>query len=253
MLTNHTRAILVQVLQAISPEAVRLLFLKHFDIDQPYLDLDDKLRITTEASAEQVRGLLIEILGDTISVRRDAPHKGVFDSRVEDLNRRLRTDGFEVVDRTLTQLAPAAGAASQISDYLESVLSQSTLDQDGAIREKLRESHDHMSCAPPDLNGSTIKARIALETIARRAASSIATTRGRTSPNDIWGAALNFLRTEGVITQDEENAISTFYKLISPGAHVPTGLTDEQWAILARTFVISSAYFLTQKHSATTP
>jgi hypothetical protein len=58
MLTNQTRAALVQVLQSVSSDAVRLLFLKHLDIDQPYYDTTRLLRVTAEATPEQMAGLL---------------------------------------------------------------------------------------------------------------------------------------------------------------------------------------------------
>jgi hypothetical protein len=150
----------------------------------------------------------------------------------------------------MTRLMPAAEPAAQISDYLERAIADSGLDTDGEVARLLRESHDDISSALPDFNGSTTKARIALETLARRSAAIVAGSRGTTAPEDRWGAALVFLRTQGVTTQDEENALAKVYTLISPGAHVPKGLTDEQWALLARTFAVSSAYFLTQKHLA---
>src|SRR6266545_833782 len=54
-------------------------------------------------------------------------------------------------------------------------------------------------------------------------------------PGDTWGAALGFLRmTARPMTVQEEQAVSAVYTLISPGAHRPVGLTDEEWARLAR-------------------
>jgi hypothetical protein len=36
--------------------------------------------------------------------------------------------------------------------------------------------------------------------------------------------------------------------LINPGAHRPTGLTDEEWASLARSFALSSTSFLLRNY-----
>ena len=94
------------------------------------------------------------------------------------------------------------------------------------------------------------KARITLETVARRAAAAIAISRGKAPPDDTWGNALAFLRSEEVVTVTEEKALASVYKLISPGAHLPRGLTDEQWALLARSFSVSGAYFLLHQYLA---
>jgi hypothetical protein len=249
MLTNQTRASLVQLLQAISPSAVRLLLLKHLDFDRQGYDTNTLLTVTAAAQPEQMAGLLIELVAGTTSIRADAPTTYVFDNRVRDLRARLRADGYEVIEDALTRLVPAAEPAAQIADHLEIALSQSGLDTDGEVRRLLRESHDDISAAPPDYNGSTTKARIALETIARRGAANLGTRHGRSPTQDSWGAALHFLKAEGVITQVEEDALAKVYTLISPGAHVPRGLTDEQWALLARTFAVSGAYFLARQIS----
>ncbi len=65
-----------------------------------------------------------------------------------------------------------------------------------------------------------------------------------------WGKALHLLRTTGVIEPQEEEILSRVYTFISPGAHVPKGITAEEWARLARTFGLSSAYFLLRKFLA---
>ena len=103
---------------------------------------------------------------------------------------------------------------------------------------------------PPDYNGSTTKVRIALETVARRAAAAVARKKGGGYPNDSWGKALQFLRSDGVIEAGEEEILARVYTFISPGAHVPKGVTAEEWARLARTFGLSSAYFLLRKYEA---
>ena len=104
---------------------------------------------------------------------------------------------------------------------------------------------------PPDYNDSTTKVRIALETTARRAATQRAAAGGAPYPADTWGNALAYLRNAGVLEVDEEQMLARVYTFISPGAHIPAGVTDEEWARLARTFALSSCYFLLKKHEAT--
>lgn len=250
MLTNQTRATLVQVLLAVSSDAVRLLLLKHFDRDLWPITTHDLLELASAAGPEQMAGLLVELLTGNTAVRADAPTKYVFDGRLVDLRARLRTDGFDVLEDALVRLIPGAEPAAKIADRLEQVLTGSDLDADGDVRRLLSESYESIAGTPPDFNGSTTKARIALETIARRAAALIAPRRGKQPPDDSWGAAIAFLRSEGVLTLPEEEALAKVYTLISPGAHVPKGLTDEQWALLARTFAVSGAYFLTHQYLA---
>ena len=249
MLTNQSRSALVSLLKALSPGAITLLLIKHLDRDLDQ-DIDTLLAYTSGVPEERMVDLLLELLTDRSSIRTDAPTKYVFDKRLEELRRCLRADGYEVIDNSLTRLNPAAESVAQISDELDRVLSNSNLDADSKVRQLLRESHENIGAVPPDFNGATTKARIALETIARRSASIIANNRTKTPPSDTWGAALSFLRAEGVIRLPEEEAIAMVYTLISPGAHIPKGLTDQQWALLARTFAISGAYFLTRQHLA---
>ena len=250
MLTNQTRATLVQVFQALSPDAVQLLLLKHLDRDLWPITTHALLELAETAGPEQMAGLLVELLTGNTAVRANAPTKYVFDGCLADLRARLRADGFEVLEDALVRLIPGAEPAAKLTDHLEQVLTSSDLDTDGEIRRLLRESYESIATTPPDLNGSTTKARIALETIARRAAATIAPRRGKQAPTDSWGAALAFLRSETVLALPEEEALAKVYTLISPGAHVPKGLTDEQWALLARTFAVSGAYFLTHQYLA---
>jgi hypothetical protein len=86
--------------------------------------------------------------------------------------------------------------------------------------------------------------------VARRAAAAAAKKKGGGYPEDSWGKALQLLRSSGVIELEEEQILSRVYTFISPGAHVPKGITAEEWARPARTFGLSSAYFLLRKFVA---
>jgi hypothetical protein len=44
--------------------------------------------------------------------------------------------------------------------------------------------------------------------------------------------------------------LARVYTFISPGAHLPKGVTDEEWARLARTFGLSSTHFVLRKFRA---
>lgn len=248
MLTNRTTATLVQLFHALSPYAVRLLFIKHLDADPNPPTIDNLFYLLSSAPPDNLTGLLVEIVGSRRTIRADAPTKYVFDDRHADLLRQLRSDGFDVVEDALVRLLPTAEPIAQISDYLEETLAGSGLEADGEITRLLRESAASLSAAEPDFNNATTKARIALETIARRSAAARATAAGRPAPEDTWGHALADLRDHGGISLAEENALASIYTLISPGAHVPRGLTDQQWALLSKSFAVSGVYFLLHQH-----
>jgi hypothetical protein len=224
--------------------------MKHCEYDIEDASTDILLRAAREAPADQMAGLLVELLSNSTAIREDAPTKYVYDARLADLRGHLRADGFEVLEDALVRLVPAAEPVAQIRDELDATLPSSDLDGDGAVRQLLRDSHLSCSRTPPDFNAGTTQARIALETLVRRSAAMVAARRGKPAPADTWGAALFFLRSEAVIEQPEEEALAKVYTLISPGAHVPKGLTTEQWALLARTFAVSGAYFVVRQHLA---
>ena len=194
MLTNQTRASLVQLLQALSEDAIFLLMLKHLDCNLMSSDVHNLLEAVSAAEPDKLAGLLVELVGGKTAIRSDAPTKHVFDGRLKDLASRLRADGYEVIEDALSRLMPAAEPVAQISDSLEKALATSPLDNDGNVRKMLKESHHALSATPPDLNGATSKARISLETVARKAASLVAVDRNTEAPTDTWGAALSFLR-----------------------------------------------------------
>ena len=250
MLTNRTAASLVQLFRALSQDAVRLLLIKHLNTDPKPFTVDHLLKIVISAKSDELTGLLIEVVGGSTAIRTDAQTKYVFDGRHADLCGHLRADGFAVVEDSLVRLLPIAEPVAQISDYLEDTLAGSGLDPDGEVTRLLRKSSTSISSAEPDFTDATTKARITLETVARRAAAAIAISRGKAPPDDTWGNALAFLRSEEVVTVTEEKALASVYKLISPGAHLPRGLTDEQWALLARSFSVSGAYFLLHQYLA---
>lgn len=149
----------------------------------------------------------------------------------------------------LVPVDAAVEEATGVRDLLADELVASGLDGDNALRGALNDAAQAFRSTPPDFNESTTKVRIVLETIARRVGPAIANRQGVAPPADTWGAALAFLRTTAMlISVQEEQTVASMYTLISPGAHRPTGLTDEEWARLARTFALSAAYFLLRKY-----
>lgn len=246
--SHQTRGTMVQVLTASSDDATRTFIYKHMGLSGSHLPRARD--IMGRATPDAIRPMLVEMLAHNKALRAGAPVKHVFDDAVAELKRWALHDGWTVEAGALVRVTPLAEEVTGIRDKLTEELAASGLDQDAAIRSALDGSSKDFVAQPPDLNGSITKARIALETIARRAAARIAATKGAPYPQDSWGRALALLKSAGVIEQAEEEIIARVYTFVSPGAHVPKGITAEEWARLARTFAVSSAYFLLRKVEA---
>ena len=60
---------------------------------------------------------------------------------------------------------------------------------------------------------------------------------------------LAYLRTSGFITGNEEQGIAGAYGFISPGAHTPVGMTEEEMVRLGRSLMASVSYFLIKRYN----
>lgn len=238
---------LVQVLHAITDDARYTLGYKHIGAEPEHFGSGQQgtRHVLEAAGPDDIASLLRELLTGTGSVRAEAPTKYVFDQRLTDLERWLLHDGWSVVDGDLRRLGAEVEDVVEVRDALLELLESSALDEDGAIRERVEESAEDLFSEHPDYNGSGTNARVALETLVRRLAANIATKTGGEAPQDRWGDALAYLRSVEVFDKDEEAAFATLYTFVSDAAHVP--LTDEEWARLARTFMLSSCYYLLKK------
>ncbi len=246
--SHQTKGVIAQVLSIVSSVAAETFLYKHLGVSQvpsvlilPTLD---------SAPSDALKAMLTELLANNAMLRATAPIKHIFDSGVKELERWVLHDGWIVDDGALLRMTPAAEEASGIRDKFLQDLQSSGLDDDSAIKTAVENSSKSFVADPPDFNDATTKVRIALETVVRRAANAIAKKRGANYPDDSWGKALQFLRSIEVIEPEEEDILARVYTFISPGAHVPKGVTAEEWARLARTFALSSAYFLFRKYAA---
>jgi len=244
--SHQTRGAIAQILTAVSTEGSETFLYKHLGISN-VLSLVSAL---ANASDNELRAMATELIVNNPLIRATAPVKWVFEAGVTDLERWVFHDGWIVEEGGLVRLTPAAEEITGVRDKLIEDLASSGIDSDGSIREALENSSKDFNAQPPDFNGSITKVRITLESIARRAAQSLAAKQQHVYEQDSWGKALQLLRSLGAIEQNEEDILARIYTFISPGTHVPKGVTEEEWARLARTFGLSSAYFLLHKYMA---
>ena len=239
--SHRTRGALAQVFDSLYPKTVSTLLYKHTGYQLETSNLD----AARELDDDLFEPIATELIVDESAICEHAPATHVFDRAVKELRRWLLHDGWTTEDRELVRLAPAAEEVTGIRDKLIEEIALSGLDGDDGIRQALDHSSDSFASDPPDYNGAITNVRIALETLARRAAEET----GEIVDN--WGRSLHVLRNAEVIDPEEEQVLTRVYKFISDGAHKPRGIGDQEWATLARTFGIGSVYFLLHKFLST--
>jgi hypothetical protein len=238
---------MAQVLATVSEDATRTFVYKHLDLLAS--QMSPIRAILRNAPPDALQSMLFDFLANNKVLYQAAPTKHVFKSAVQDLERWALHDGWAVEGGALVRLTPMAEDVTEVRDKLIEDLAGSGLDPDKAITRLIEGSSKDFVSQPPDMNGSISKVRIALETLARNAAKQMSKKKGGSYSEDSWGKALQFLRSQSVEEQ-EEKILAQVYTFISPGAHDPKGITEEEWARLARTFALSSAYFLLRKYVA---
>jgi len=102
---------------------------------------------------------------------------------------------------------------------------------------------------PPNYNACLSNVRAALQTLATEIALARQQTKGGSFQATKWGQVLDYLRTSALITQADEDLVGSVYTFISPGAHTPVGLSQEEMVRLGRGMAVSTCYFLAKLHN----
>jgi hypothetical protein len=249
-LSRQSLASVAELLGTISSDSAELLLYKHLGLRLSEVGHGamGRLAALESSSPEQVGELVSELAREASTIRVGASPKYAFDGRFREVERWLLHDGWKVEYNQLVRVGPAAEEATGVRDALLALLGSSGIDTDEGIRGGIRKAAEAFVKEPPDYNASVTHVRIALETTARRCAQARASSGGAPYPDDSWGKALQYLKIAGVLSQSEEELLARTYTFISPGAHVPIGMTDEEWARLARTFALSTCFFLLKQH-----
>lgn len=252
-LGRQTMASTAQALAALKDDQAAALMYKHLAIppDLSRASVLNHVSHLESGSHGAVIDLVKELISEKAAFRTTAPIRHHFDAQCRTLERWLSYDGWLVEQGELVRIGPAAEEASGVRDALIDQLKGGEIDPKGEIRNCIEKAGKAFVQEPPDFNASITNVRISLETIARSAASGRASKGGAPYPNDSWGNALLYLRQANVVELKEEDVLAKIYTFISPGAHVPKGLTEEEWARLARTFGLGAAYFFLRKHLST--
>ena len=246
MFSRQTIAAIAQVLTSLENSFRFALLYKHLGASREELPtkihgLIETLVFTEDAA---VLDLVKELATNSSSIRTEALTRYVFDERFEDLEKWLLYDGWRIDERRLIRVGPAVTDAAEVQDDLLDLIASLKLDQDGEVRRLISDAANDFVASPPDFNGSNTKVRIALETLVKRIAIELGGSGALGTGRNKWGVALSILRTHSLIDVQTEQTIAGVYTLISPAAHIPVGIDDEEWARLTRTFAVSICYYV---------
>lgn len=177
-------------------------------------------------------------------------HVDAYNQRWKDLILCLELDGYRAENDRLIPIDPSVHeVAADVEDDLSRELSNSQLTETESIKQALSNAMEAFRRVPPDYNACLGNSRVALESLAK----AIALKRRDTHPGNFdetaWGQVITYLRTSGFLTTKEEAGLTGVYSFISPGAHSPLGLGDEEMARLGLTFALSMCYFLIKLHN----
>jgi hypothetical protein len=161
----------------------------------------------------------------------------------------LLLDGYAIMDDRLVQTDPSIAGAAPVEDDLIQALQTCGVPQAKEIIEKINLSADSFRATPPDYNATLTNARVALETLAADIAVDVPGDQSSYNPKK-WGEVIAFLRKCGEFSEEEEKGLAGVYRFLSPGAHRPVYISEDQMTRLGRSFALNMCWFLLQNHIA---
>ncbi|WP_211250501.1 hypothetical protein [Simplicispira psychrophila] len=196
--------------------------------------------------------VLAEVVATKGDLRARVNPKYRFDERMHDLTQCLLLDGYIVKDTKLVQIDPSIVDAAPLEDDLIVTLQNSRAPRAQEIIVKIGDSAQAFRATPPDYKSALVNARVALETLAADVAADVASRAQvpATYNPSKWGEVLAFLRTSGEVTPEEEKGLAGVFGFLSPGAHRPVGIPEDQMTRLGRSFALNMCWFLLKNHLA---
>lgn len=249
MIGSRARHSLAQFLELQEPVVSILMFSKY---GVPHLSLSPGqllyglLNIVRGLDDRALMLVLAEIVATQGDLRSRVNPKYRFDERLHDLTQCLLLDGYSVQNAKLVQIDPSIEDAAPLEDDLIIALQNSGAPRATEIVAKIADSAQAFRATPPDYNAALVNARVALETLAADVAADIASSMTPAPAYNPakWGEVLAFLRSSGEITLEEEKGLAGVSGLLSPGAHRPVGIPEDQMTRLGRSFALNMCWFL---------
>lgn len=255
MIGSRTRYSFAQFLELQEP-IISIALLGKYGVEHfstvPARLLPDLLDILRGLDDHTIMLALSEAIATSGDLRSRVNPKYRFDERLHDLSQCLRLDGYVIQEKQLIRADPSISDATSIDDDLIAALQTCGAPRAQDIIAKINDSTAAYRAATPDYNASLVNARVALETLAADVAQDVAASQ--TTPASYnaskWGEVLSFLRTSGEITVEEESGLAGVFRFLSPGAHRPVGLPEDQMARLGRSFALNMCWFLLKNRLA---
>ena len=250
MLSWRTKISLGQFLGLQTIMSLNTLLLKNgFPIPATGLSAYEVESVLLNAPEEQLSSLMGEILRTQGTLRYEVSPRYRFDERFDDLKRCLLLDGMRIDGRELIAIEPTIDGTVPLEDDLVRELKKSGLPDREEIARMLNNSAEAFRKIPSDYNGCLSNARVALQTLATNISKHRQATHAGSFDESKWGQVLAYLRTSGLISDQEEHGLSGVFTFVSPGAHSPIGLDEGEMTRLGRSLVVSMSYFLIKRHN----
>ena len=240
ILNLRTKISLSQLLDKCNYLQINILFEKHL----LSCDCNNIIDIKDVLTTEDIISLIQEVVLTKRELRNRVSPRYEFDDRWGDFEKCLLLDGYKINENnTISSIEPNVDGIVAMEDDLISEIEKSCLSKKVAIIKKIKESEEAFKRTTPDYDGCLSKARIAIETIVRNK------VEDETGTNKSWGKSLSVLKTNGFITQNEENALSSIYTLVSDGSHKPLGFTDAEYSRYGRNLIMTTCYYIIKKQN----
>jgi hypothetical protein len=248
MFSRRTLLSLAQYLELQGSSLIEVLLEKHGLSYQYGSTVKELADVLSESSDAQVLGLLGEVVRTDLDLRSRVQPRYRYDTRCSDLHMCLLLDGYTIADSMLIPLDPGIVETQPFDDDLTAELVSSDLSEADAIKQKLIDSVEAFRSSNPDFNATLNNARVALQTLA----TAIAKVRVSQYPGNFeekkWGSVLNYLQISGFLTQEQEKGLAGAFGFVSPGSHVPIGLTEKEATRLGRSLILAMCWFLIKRY-----
>jgi hypothetical protein len=257
MVGKRTLHSLAQFLELLDRETIILLMEKHRLYRDDINALQSRTGFLTALVASvcaggesEVSTLLDEIVRTSSDLRYRVNPRYRFDERFEYLERCLQLDGYIIIKRRLVPIDPTIIGTPPVEDDLTRELNESVLPGAGDVIKKLNDSVEAFRVSTPNYNASLNDARIALQTLATDIANARLPKYPGSFDSTKWGSVINYCRSSGFITDEEERGLVGVFGFVSPGSHRPLDFSEAEFARLGRSFVAGMCWFLVKRERA---
>lgn len=252
MIGSRTLHSFAQFLELQPPQNTVVLFSK-YDVSHPSLHHDQLLMGILNILRSLPPSTLMQIVAEVVATSGDLRNRVTpryrFDERDQDLKQCLILDGYMIEEKRLRQTDPSLSDSPVEDDLIEALKACGAPRRDDIIA-KINDSAAAFRSTPPDYNAALTNARVALETLAGDVAVSVAggpSAQGTYNPAK-WGEVIAYLRNNDEITVEEERGLVGVFGFLSPGAHRPVGIPEDQMTRLGRSFALNMCWFLLKNH-----